>query len=94
MSADYYQIEVYQYGGSHISMHTTSRQVARDRNLKTTINSIKRGLERDNENLKKHYLWATIRISAMTGDEATWGYALRFRYDTNKLYFGGLSERR
>ena len=94
MREDYYQIEVYQYGEAHISMHTTSRQVARDRNLKATINSIKRGLERDNENLKKHYLWATIRISAMTGDEATWGYALRFRYDTNKLYFGGSSERR
>ena len=94
MSADYYQIEVYQYGGSHIPMYMTSRQIARDRNLKDTINSIKRGLERDSGNLKKHYLWATIRISAMTGDEATWGYALRFRYDTNKLYFGGLSERR
>lgn len=94
MSADYYQIEVYQYGGAHTPMCTTSRQVARDRNLKDTINSIKRGLGRDSESLKNHYLWATIRISAITGDEATWGYTLRSRYDTNKLYFGGLSERR
>ena len=73
MSADYYQIEVYQYDGVHIPMYMASYPVARNRNLKATINSIKRGLERDSENLKKHYLWATIRISAMTGDEATWG---------------------
>lgn len=94
MSANYYQIEVYPYGGVLVPMYMTPRQVARDCSLKATIDSTKRGLERDSENLKKHYLWATIRISAMTGDEATWGYALRFRYDTNKLYFGGLSERR
>ena len=93
MSTDCYQIEVCRYGGTHNPIYTTPRQVARNRNLKATINSIKRKLEQDGGGLKNHSLWATIRISAMTGDEATWGYALRFRYDTNKLYFGGLSER-
>lgn len=47
MSADYYQIEVYQYGGAHTPIYTTPRQVATNRNPKTTINSIKRKLEQD-----------------------------------------------
>lgn len=93
MSTGYYQVKVYQYDGAHIPIYIACHRVAKSHSLKDAINSIKNDLKREGEYLNRYYLWATIRISDMAKGETAWGYTLRFYYDTNKLYFGGLSER-